>query len=107
MAAIRAAEGSTHAEASLGEIQSVADGAAHCVERHPAHIFLANATLEHKVFHQASYRIVREGGYDGGIHPKASPEAAGDVVFAASFPGAKMARRGDALVPRVETQHDL
>jgi len=62
--------------------------------------------LEHQVFDETSNRIVRKGGYDRRVHPKTTPEAAGDVVFASALPCAKMTRRGGTLVARVESQHD-
>jgi hypothetical protein len=107
MTTIRTSEWRSQPEASLRKIQSVADAPAHPVKRHPSHILLTNASLQHQVFDKTSNRIVGEGGYDRRVHPKAASQAAGDVVFAATLPHAKMTRRGDALVPRVEAQHDF
>src|SRR5260370_1607774 len=105
VAAIRTSQGSAQAEASLGKIQTVPDRASHAVKGHPADIFLTDASLEDQIFYKAANWIVRKGGYDGRIHPKAPAEAAGDVVFASPFPCTKMARGGDALVAWVEPQH--
>ncbi len=107
LAAIGTAEGRAQAEASFGKIQSIANGAADSVKRNPAHIFLTDASLEHQVFDETSDRIVSEGSDDRRVHAKASPEAAGYVVFASTLPYAKMTRRGDALVPWIEAQHDF
>src|SRR5712692_4644566 len=105
--AIRTSKRSAQAETSLGKIQTVADRASHAVKGHPADIFLTDASLEDQIFDKAANWIVRKGGHDGRVHPKASAKAAGDVVFASPFPCTKMARGGDALVARIEPQHDF
>ena len=51
--------------------------------------------------------IVDEGGADGGFQAEAFAEAAGDVVFAAAFPGLKGARCADASLAGIEAQHDF
>ena len=67
MPAIGATERRANAEAAFGEIQSVANRAAHAVVWHPANIFLADAALQHEVFDQAADGIIGEGGDDGGV----------------------------------------
>ena len=107
MPAVRTTQRRANAEAALGEIQSVAHGAADSVIGRPADIFLADAALQHEVFDEAADGIVRERGDDRGVHSKAALESAGDVVFAAAFPGAEVARGGNALVAGIEAQHDF
>ena len=92
MAAIRTSHGRPRTETSLGKIQTVTDGPAHPVRWNPAHIFLADASLQHQVFDETSDGIVRERGDDRSVHPKAAPETAGDVVFTSALPCAKMTR---------------
>ena len=89
---VGASERRANAEAALGEIQAVADGAADAVIRGPADIFLADAALPHEVFDEAADGIVRERGDDRSIQAEAALETAGYVVFAAALPGAEMAR---------------
>ena len=68
---------------------------------------MADAALHHKVFHQPSNGIVGEHGDDGGIHSKAALQATGDVVFAATLPHFEMTSGRNALIARVEAQHNL
>ncbi len=53
VATVRTSERGAQTEASLSEIQAVADGPADTVEIHPAHIFLTNTSLEHEVFDES------------------------------------------------------
>src|ERR1700728_1600476 len=107
MAAIRTSDWSAQTEASLGKIQAVADRASHAVEGGPAHIFLTNASLQHQVFDEASNWIVREGRDNRRVHAETAPKPASHVVFASTFPRAKMARRGDAPIAGIEAEHDF
>src|SRR5271166_6533747 len=107
MPAIRTSERRAQAESPLCKIQPIADAPAHSVIRHPAHIFLANAALQHQVLDKPSDRIVRKGCDHRGFEPKAASKAAGDVVLASTFPHPKMTSRRDALIARIEAQHDL
>ena len=81
MAAIRTTQRRTQSESSLGKIQPVADRPANSVKRHPPHIFLTDASLQHQVFDETPNGIVREGRHDRRIHAKAASEAPGNVVF--------------------------
>src|SRR5712692_1088708 len=107
VAAIRTTEGGAYAESALGEIQSVAHGAADAIVGHPAYVFLADAALQHEVFDQPANGIVCEGSNDGGVEAETTLQAARDVVFAATFPDAKLTGGRDPLVPGIEAQHDL
>ena len=70
----------------------------------PSGHILADAALQHEVFDQAADGIIGEGGDDRGVKTEAALEAASDVVLAAAFPGAKVARGGDALVARIKAR---
>src|ERR1700719_907609 len=87
MPAVGATDCGANAEATLGEIQPVAHGAADPVIWRPADILLADATLQHEVFHKSPDGIVGERRDNGGITTEAALESAGYVVFAAAFPG--------------------
>ena len=52
--------GGAHAEAALGEVQAVADGAADAVVRHPADERLVDAALADQILHQPADGIVGE-----------------------------------------------
>ena len=59
VAAIGAAERRAHAEAALGEVETVAHGAADAVVRHPAQVRLVDAALVDQVLDQAADRRCR------------------------------------------------
>src|SRR3984893_17764901 len=107
MSTIGTAEGSAHAKASLGKIQPVAYTSSDSVERHPADIFLTHASLKHEIFDEASDSVLSERGNDSRVHAKAASETTRHVVFAAALPYAKVTRCGDALLARIESQHDF
>src|SRR5271163_1433916 len=107
MTSIRTSQWRAQTEASLGEIQPVADRPPHAVIRHPANIFLADASLQHQVFNQPSNWIVRESRYNRRVHPKGAPQAASNVVFASTLPRTKMTGGRDAFIPGIESQHDF
>ena len=102
--AIGATQRGAHAEASLGEVEAVAHGAADAVVLHPGHA-LFDAALEHQVFHEAAHRVVGQRGHDGGVEPEAALQPARDVVLAAAFPDLEGAGGVDAAIARVEAQH--
>jgi len=107
MSAVGTSERRADAEAALGEIQAVADSATDSVVRRPSDVPLADAALQHEVFDKAANGIVGDRGDDCGIHSKTAFEAASNVVFAATFPGAEMARGGNTFVAGVQAQHDF
>ena len=107
IAAVRDADGATDAEATLGEVKAVADGAADAVVLAPLDVISIHAALHDEVFEQATDFIVDEGRGDGGAEPEALAEAASDVVFAAAFPDLKLARGAHAAFARVESEHDF
>src|SRR6516162_1664934 len=95
MAAIGATHGGAHAESAFGEVQAIADGAADTVEGNPADVPQVDSTLQHEIFDQAADGIVGQRGDNGGLQAKAATKAARDIVFAATFPDAKLPRGGD------------
>ena len=96
-----------HAEAALGEVEPVADGAADAVVGHPAHQRGVDAALEHEVLDQPADLVVGERGHDRGPQAEAAAQPAGDVVLAAALPGPEGAGGADAPLARVEPQHHL
>src|ERR1700722_8163056 len=105
VSAIRATQRSPYPKPALGEIQTIAHGAAYSVKRRPAHIFLADPALEHEIFKQSSDAIIRQGSNDRSIHSETALQTASHVVFATALPRPKMAGRGYALVARIKAQH--
>ena len=95
------------AEAALGEVEPVADRAPDAVVGDPADVREVNPALEAEILDEPANRVVDERGDDRRPQAEAAPEGAGNVVFAASLPGAERARRVDALLARVEPQHHL
>src|SRR4051812_9976483 len=92
VATIRATQPRTRAETALHEVQSVAGAAAHAVIRLPDHGARVHAALQHEVLDETPNRVVGEGRDDRGSLVEAAPQAAGDVIFAAAFPGVQHAR---------------
>src|SRR5438309_393508 len=107
MSAIGATQSGTDAETSLGKIQSVAHSASHSVEGNPAHVFLADAALEHQVLDEASDGVVGEGSYDCCVQSKAASKTSSHVVLASTFPRTEVAGSGNALIARIKPQHDF
>src|SRR5580700_11544709 len=107
MTPIRTTKRRAQTEASLGKIQPVPHRPSHPVIRHPAYIFLADASLQHQVFDQPSNRIVRQSRYNRRVHPKGAPQAPGNVVFTSALPCTKMTGGRNAFIPRIEPQHDF
>ena len=66
---------------------------------------LIDSALINQILDQATDRILRECGYDRGVHPETTPQSARDVVFAAPFPDLKSARCVNATVAGIEPEH--
>ena len=66
---------------------------------------LIDSALINQILDQATDRILRECGYDRGVHPETTPQSARDVVFAAPFPDLKSARCVNAAITRIEPEH--
>src|SRR5215469_12468838 len=107
MPTVRAAKRRPDAKSSLGEIQTIAHRAAHAVVLYPAQVLKIYSPLQHEVFDQATDGVVGERRYDCGIQAKATPKPAGDVVFAAALPRAKLTRGGNAQVSGIQPEHDF
>ena len=95
------------AEAALGEVEPVADGAADAVVRHPADERRVDAALQDEVLDQPPDLVVGERGHDRGAQAEAAAQAAGDVVLAAALPDPERARGADAALAGIEAEHDL
>lgn len=104
VAAVDAAFGTSDAEAALGEVDGVADALAHAVVRDPLDVGGIEAALEDEVFDEAANFVVCEGGQYACGMAEAAAEAAGDVVFAAAFPGGELAGGANAAFTGVETE---
>ena len=105
--AVGAADRTTDAETTLGEVQPVASRAADPVERDPEHMRGVDAPCQHQILDEASNRVVREGRHDRGGEPEAAAHAPCDVVFAAALPDVEAARSRDSPGSRVEPEHHL
>src|SRR5579863_6377661 len=107
MPAIRTSEGSANAKPSLGKIQAVAHASADRVIRHPAHVFLVHAPLQHQVFDKTTNRIVSECCHNRRVHAETAPEPTSYVVFASTFPHSKLTGCRYAIVSGIEPEHDF
>src|SRR5262249_297300 len=102
---IRASYGGTHTESALSKVQAVANLTADAVIVHPADMTLIDSALVDKVLDEPANRIISERCDNGGAHTEAALQTAGNVILAAAFPDAKLARGGNAAVARIEPQH--
>src|ERR1700754_54185 len=97
----------TYAETAFGEVQSVAHRASDTIKLHPLHVRLVHAALINQVLNQAAHRVVCKGRNQRRFQAKTTLQSARDVVFTATFPNLKTARRLYAAIARIETQHHL
>ena len=107
VAAIRNAHRAAHAEAALGEVESVAHGPADAVEWTPLDERSVHAALQNKIFDQPAHVIVGKRSADRRLQAEAAAQSARDVVFAAAFPDFEFARRAHAAFARIEPEHDF
>ena len=73
----------------------------------PANERGVDAALEDEVLDEATDGVIGERGGDGGAQAKAAAQAAGHVVFAATFPCLKLARGVNTHVAGIEAKHDF
>ena len=106
MTAIGASERGAHPKTAFDEVQSVAHGAADAVIGNPVND-LVHAALVHQVLDQPACGIVGEGGDVGSLETEAPLKPARDVIFASAFENLKLTRRCNAVIARIEAQHDL
>ena len=104
---IGAAHGTTHPEAPLGEVETVAYLPPDAVVGHPGQMCPLDAALIDQILDQAADGVVGERRHQCRPQPEAPLQAAGHVVLAASLPHRKRPRRRDPPLPRVESQHHL
>src|SRR5208282_2194260 len=95
---VRAAHGGSHAEAALGEVQTVANSSTDAVVWNPADERGVHSALQDQVFEQLSDWIPGKCRDDSRAHTKTSPQSACNVVFSAALPGSKISRRVDTFV---------
>ena len=77
VAAVGHAHGAADAEAALGEVEAVADGAADAVVGPPLDEVGVHAALQDEVFDQVADLVVGEGGDDGGLAGRSSSAGRG------------------------------
>ncbi len=99
--------GPANAEAAFCEVDGIAHAFAHAIIGHPFDVGGVQAALKDEVFNQAADLVVGKGGQDTGGVAEAAAESAGDVVFAAAFPGGEVAGCADAAFTGVETEKDF
>src|SRR5580658_1522047 len=107
MTTVRTTECCANPETPLGKIQPVANASANPVIRHPTQVFLAHASLQHKVFHETPNRVVSECRHNRRVHTKTTFESTGNVVLASTFPHAKLTGCRYAVVARIEPEHNF
>jgi hypothetical protein len=100
-------DGAADAEAALGEIEAVADGAADAVVLAPLDEVGRDAALHDEVLDEVPDLVVDEGGADGRFQAEAFAEAAGGVVLAAALPDLEFAGGADATLAGIEAEHDF
>src|SRR5262249_44840866 len=105
VSAVGAADAGTDAEPALDEVQAVARFAADAVVLHPADVRLVDAALKDQILDAAPDRVVGECRNERGVESEAALETAGNVIFAAAFPGAERPRGMNARVSGIEAQH--
>jgi hypothetical protein len=97
----------THAKASLGEVQAIADRAADTVVRHPAQQGSVYAALKDQALYESPDLVVGEGRDDAGTQAEAAAEATRHVVLSPPFPNPEVAGGANAPLPRIEPKHHL
>ncbi|OPZ68589.1 MAG: hypothetical protein BWY83_02261 [bacterium ADurb.Bin478] len=107
VAAVGAANGTTHPETALGKVEAVAHAAADAIVGNPFDPGGVDPALEDEILDQSSDRIIGEGGDDGGAQAEAAAQAAGDVILSPALPGAEGTRGVDALLAGIEPEHHL
>ena len=107
VAAVGHADGPADSEATLGEIESVADRAANAVIIAPLDEIGVHPPLINKVLDQPADLVVDKRTDKRRPLLKTLPQAAGDVVFASPFPGLEVPRGSDPPLARIEAEHDL
>src|SRR5208283_308475 len=107
VAAIGNPHGAADAEAALGEVQPVADGAADAVVFAPPYEIGGDAALHDAVLEQATDLVVHERRAHRCSQPEALPEAARGVVLAPALPDGEGAGGAYPALAGVESEHHL
>src|SRR5262249_20685688 len=89
VAAVRDPACAAHSEAPLGEVETVADGAADTVIGHELHQRGIHPSLQDEVLDEPADVVVGQCCDDGGPQAEAAPQPAGDVVLPTSLPCGK------------------
>ena len=107
MATVGDADGAAHAEAALGEVQSVAHRGADAVIIAPEQVGGVDAALKDEVLHETTDLVIGKRGDDRGAQAEGAAKAAGNVVLTAAFPGSELTGGADTPLARIEAEHDL
>ena len=107
VAAVRHADRAAEAEATLGEIEAVADGAPDAIVLAPADEIRGDAALHDKILDEVAYLVVDKGRAHRGSQAETFPEATRGVVFAAALPNGEMSGGAHPALARIEAQHNL
>ena len=107
VSAVGHADRPAHAEAALGEVESVAHGTPDAVILPPFDESGIHPALHDEVLDQVPDFVVDERGADRCLQPEAFAQSAGGIVFAAAFPRGELPCSAHAALAGIETQHDL
>src|SRR5450830_1499664 len=107
MAAIRDAHSAADTEPALGEVQSVAYGAADPVVRNPPDELGVEAAGEDQVLDESADLVVGKRRDDRAPQPECTPQPAGDVVLTTALAGSERPGSSNPPLAGVEPEHDL
>src|SRR5450830_1660245 len=107
MAAIRDAHSAADTEPALGEVQSVAYGAADPVVRNPPDELGVEAAGEDQVLDESADLVVGKRRDDRAPQPECTPQPAGNVVLTTALAGSERPGSANPPLAGVETEHDL
>ena len=101
------ADCAANAKATLGEVEAVANRAAHPIVRNPFDEFSTDAALQDEVLDQSAHVVVGESGAHCCFEAETTAQAASDVVLIVAFSDFEFTRGTDSSFARIQTQHDL
>src|SRR5262249_48632264 len=107
MSAVGASGRPSHSESTIDKVQAVARCASNTVVGQPSDQGLIGATLINQILNETSDGVIHECSHNRRLQTEASLQRAGHVVFTAAFVYIEFASRPDALVARIESQHDF
>src|SRR5579871_963242 len=107
MPTVGAANRRAQSEPALGKVEAIANLAPNSVVFNPLQVRLVHASLIDQILHQPADGVIGERRDHSGIQPEAALQPAGNVVFAATLPRAKLTRVRNPVFPGIEAQHDF